>query len=152
MRTFAFILPLSLALASRDGDLSALFMPMEPTPASIAAPRRPLTEAEKEAISTAVTHRLGGAYPYAFRWFPLVVRSHDHRTDFCGLVSGELHRRRIRHPRRQREFPRLFRATDLQRGDRLAKVDVVSIGKTKHDNIPTATDSICMQDGYNVRG
>ena len=127
-------------------------MPMQPTPASIAAPRRQLTEAEKEAISTAVTRRLGGAYPYEFRWFPLVVRSHVHRTDFCGLVSGKSIVGEYDIRDANSNFRAYFAQLTFDGGDRLAKVDVVSIGKTKHDNIPTATNSICMQDGYNVRG
>ena len=87
-----------------------------------------------------------------FRWFPLVVRSHDHRTDFCGLVSGDSIVGEYDIRDANSNFRAYYAQLTFDRGDRLAKVDVVSIGKTKHDNIPTATDSICMQDGYNVRG
>lgn len=147
----AILLPLSVALAGRQGDLSALFMPMEPTPASIAAPRRSLTDAEKEAISAAVTRRLGGAYPYAFRWLPLVVRPHGHRIDVCGLVSGDFLVGEYDIRDADSNFRAYYAQLAFDRGGKLAAVDVVSIGRTKRDAIPTATDSICMQNGYNVR-
>src|SRR5271169_3048552 len=88
MRKVASVLAVCVTLAGCAADVSALMMPMEPTPESIAAQRRELTEAEKTLISDTVALKLKEANHREFKWAPLVIRSHDQVTDFCGLVSG----------------------------------------------------------------
>ncbi len=150
MWKFALVPTLSLALVGCGPSLSVLLSPREPTRESLAAPRRQLTDAEKDAISAAVMRKLGDSPHREFKWLRLVVRSHNQTTDYCGLVSGDyavgeydIHDANANF----RDF--LARLTFDRRGT-LSKVDVASIGATAGDNIPAMVDSICLQDGYYI--
>jgi hypothetical protein len=135
-RTFAILLASSLL----TGCMSTL--PMEPTRESAAAPRRPLTEAEKQAISEAVSLKTEVQGNDAFIWTPLVVRTRDRATDFCGIV---------RNPSGfagKPSYSKYLARINFDRAGKLSNVDVVSIINIKDDNIPTSVDSICIQDGY----
>lgn len=137
-RNFAIILASSLL----TGCMSDLLLPMEPTAESAAAPRRALTEAEKQTISEAVSLKTEVQGSDAFIWAPLVVRTHDRATDFCGIV---------RSPNGFAGKPSYSKYLARLRFDgagKLSNVNVVSIIKIKDDNIPTSVDSICMRDGY----
>lgn len=137
-RNFAIILASSLL----TGCMSNLLLPMEPTAESAAAPRRALTEAEKHTISEAVSLKTEVQGSDAFIWAPLVVRTRDRATDFCGIVrspngfAGK--------PSYSKYLARLH----FGRTGKLSNVDVVSIINIKDDNIPTSVDSICVRDGY----
>jgi hypothetical protein len=115
---------------------------MEPTAESAAAPRRALTEAEKLTISEAVSLKTEVQGSDAFIWAPLVVRTHDKATDFCGIVrnpnglGGKL------------MYSKYLARLRFDRAGKLSNVDVVSIVNIKDDNIPTSLDSICIRDGY----
>jgi hypothetical protein len=150
VRRFATVLALSLPLAGCGADFSALFLPMEPTRESIAAPRRELTAAEKEAISDAVMRKLADPRHRDFKWLPLVVRRHDGATEFCGLVSGDDLVGEYGVTDADGNFRDYYARLIFDRRHALTKVDVVAIGHTRNDNIPTAVDSICIQDGYDV--
>jgi hypothetical protein len=149
VRNFAIISALPFALTGCELDISPLLLPMEPTRESIAAPRRELTDAEKEAISESVMVKLGGSHHRDFKWFPLVIRSHDHFVDFCGLVSGDDIVGEYDIHDYNAEFRKFYAQLKFERGT-LSKVNVISIGRSMSDNIPTAVDSICIQDGYNL--
>jgi hypothetical protein len=143
MRKFAVILASSFLLSGYDGPpFSNLFLPMEPTPASIAAPRRELTEAEKGAISKAVALKLEKVDRREFQWSPLVVRARDHATDYCGMVSMD-------NPNNgETVFRQYYAKLTFDRRGTLSKVDVVSIDDLHSSGIPTTIDSICRQGGY----
>jgi hypothetical protein len=146
----ALVPALSLALVGCGPSLSVLLAPREPTREAIAAPRRALTAAEQEAISAAVMIKLGDSPRRDFKWLRLVVRPHNQMTDYCALVSGDyvVGEYDIRNASANfRDF--LARLTFDRRGT-LSKVDVVSIGNTANDSIPTMVDAICLQDGYDV--
>lgn len=148
MRKSAIVLTSSLALAGCGNP--ALLAPMQPTRQSLAAPRRLLNDAEKEAISAAVMRQLGEQPHRDFRWLPLVVRRRGGVTDYCGLVGGayvvgEYGIRDV-----NAEFRDFYARLTFERGGKLSKVAVVAIGKSRSKNIPTMVDSICMQDGYDV--
>ena len=135
---FAIILASSLL----TGCMSNLLLPMEPTAESAAAPRRVLTEAEKQTISEAVSLKTQVQGTDAFTWAPLVVRTHDRAIDFCGIV---------RNPTGFAGRPSYSKYLSRLRFDsagKLSNVSVVSIIKLKDDNIPTSLDFICIQDGY----
>ena len=122
--------------------MSDLLLPMEPTAESAAAPRRALTEAEKQTISEAVSLKTVVQGSDAFIWAPLVVRTQDRATDFCGIVrspNGFAGR-----PSYSKYLARLH----FGRTGKLSNVDVVSIINIKDDNIPTSVDSVCVRDGY----
>ena len=138
MRKIATVLVSALSLA---GCESNLFLPMEPTPESVDAPRRALTEAEKQTISGAVSPEIKGARPENFAWAPLVVRTHDGVTDYCGLVTTNGDAGRLDHTI-------YYAQIRFDSSGRIAKVDVKSIDKSKEDNIPTPAVSQCTQDGY----
>jgi hypothetical protein len=140
VRNFAIILALPFALAGCELDISPLLLPMEPTRESIAAPRRELTDAEKEAISAAVIVKLGGSSHRDFKWFPLVVRSHDHVVDFCGLVSGDDIVGEYDIHDYNAEFRKFYAQLNFERSGALSKVNVISIGRSISENIPTAVD------------
>jgi hypothetical protein len=123
---------------------------MEPTRESIAAPRRQLTEAEKDTISQAVMLKLGDSAHRDFKWFPLVIRSHDQLVDYCGLVSGEYVVGEYNIQNYDAEFREYYAQLTIDRRGSLSKVNIVSIGNSRSENIPTRIDSICIQDGYNV--
>ena len=144
MRKLALIALLSLPLAASEATASSLFLPMEPTQASIDARRRELTEAEKETIGDAVLHKLGDTNR-SFRWGPLVLQSHDHLTDYCGLV-GEY----VLAPQLHEIFRRYYAQLSFDRHGKLASVDVVSIDDPRVEALPTEADSICIQGGYHV--
>lgn len=150
MRNVAIILAVSFALAGCEQNFSALLLPSEPTRESIAAPRRELTGAEKEAISEAVMLKLGNSSCRDFKWFPLVVRPHDHVIGFCGLVGGIYVAGEYGIQDVNAEFRDYYAQLTFDRRGTLSKVDVVSVGKRRSENIPTVVDSICIQDGYNV--
>ena len=143
---------MSLALAGCGADVSALLAPMEPTRESIAAPRRELTADEKDAISAAVMRKLGDSSHRDFKWFPLVVRSHDRVTDFCGLVSGDDLVGEYGVTDANANFRDYYAQLTFARPRALSNVKIIAIGRTRNDNIPTMVDSICMQGGYNVLG
>ena len=137
-RNFVIILASSLL----TGCMSDLLLPMEPTAESAAAPRRALTEAEKQTISEAVSLKTEVQGSDAFIWAPLVVRTHDRATDFCGIV---------RSPNGFAGRPSYSKYLARLRFDgagKISNVNVVSIIKLKDDNIPTSLDSICIRDGY----
>jgi hypothetical protein len=146
-----FVLGLASCLALAGCDDAALFLPMTPTRASIAAPRRQLTNDEKDAISDAVLRKLGDQSHRDFTWFPLVVRPQDGVVDYCGQVSGDdvVGEYNIRDAKA--EFRDYYAQLTFDRGGKLAKVDVVALGEKKSRSIPTQVDSTCLQDGYNVR-
>jgi hypothetical protein len=124
------------------GCMADLVLPMEPTAESAAAPRRALTETEKQTISDAVSLKTEVQGSDAFTWAPLVVRTHDRATDFCGIV---------RNPNGFAGKPSYSKYLARLRFDgtgKLSNVSVVSIAKIKDDNIPTSVDSICIRDGY----
>jgi hypothetical protein len=139
MRKMAFVLISVLWLA---GCESNLLLPMEPTPESVTAPRRALTEAEKETISDAVMIEIKDAHPPDFIWPHLVLRTHDGVTDYCGSVKT------IGFAGRP-EFSKYYAQIKFE-GGKIAKVDVKSVVEDKGENIPTTVDSLCMQDGYSV--
>ncbi len=117
---------------------------MEPTRESIAAPRRELTDAEKESISEAVTLKMKDSNHREFKWVPLVVRSRDNVTDFCGLVRGnDIDDEYV-------GFSKYYAQLTFDRHGTLSKVNVLAIAKIKSDDVPTVVDSICIQDGYNL--
>jgi len=148
MRKCAIVLMSSLALAG-CGD-SALFAPMEPTRESLAAARRSLNDTEKDAISAAVTRKLGERPRRDFKWLPLVVRTHDRVTDYCGLVSGDSVVGEYNIHDANAEFRDYYAQLTLDRRGKLSNVNVVAIGNSRSKAIPTTVDSICMQGGYNV--
>jgi hypothetical protein len=122
--------------------MSDLLLPMEPTAESAAAPRRALTEAEKQTISEAVSLKAEVQGSDAFTWAPLVVRTHDGATDFCGIV---------RNPNGfagKPSYSKYVARLRFNSAGKLSNVNVASIIKLKDDNIPTSVDSICMRDGY----
>jgi hypothetical protein len=144
MRKLAAIAMLSLPLTACEPTGSSIFLPMEPTQASIDARRRELTEAEKEAISDAVMQKLQDTTHRDFRWAPLILRSHDHVMDYCGLVSelelGQIHE----------SFRRYYAQLNFDRRGKLSNVDVVSIDGSAPTALPSTADSICIQAGYNI--
>jgi hypothetical protein len=148
MTKLAVILSSFLALAGCDNPV--LFAPMEPTQESIAAPRRPLSDAEKEAISAAVVGKLGDERRRDFKWLPLVVRSHRGATDYCGLVTSDI----IVGEYDIHDANALWRdyhaRLTFDRRGALANVAVVAVGKSRYENIPTLVDSICLQNGYDI--
>ena len=150
MWKLALVPILSFALVGCGPSLSVLLSPREPTRESIAAPRRQLTDTEKDAISAVVMRKLGDSPHRDFKWPPLVVRSHNQMTDYCALVSGDyvvgeydIHDANANF----RDF--LARLTFDHRGI-LSKIEIVSIGNTQNDNIPTMVDPICLRDGYEI--
>ena len=149
MRKCAIVLMSSLALAGCGNP--ALFAPMEPTRELIAAPRRQLNDTEKEAISAAVMRKLGEQPHRDFKWLPLVVRTHGRTTDYCGLVSGDYVVGEYNITDANAELRDYYAQLTFDRRGMLSKVNVVAVGKSRSKNIPTMVDSICMQDGYNIR-
>ena len=116
--------------------MSDLLLPMEPTAESAAAPRRVLTEAEKQTISEAVSLKTEVQGSDPFIWAPLVVRTHDKATDFCGIV---------RNPNGfagKPSYSKYLARLHFDRTGKLSNVDVVSITNIKDDNIPTSVDSV----------
>ncbi len=144
MRKIAAIALLSFPLAACEPAGSGIFLPMEPTQASIDARRRELTEAEKEAISDAVKLKLQDPAPRDFRWAKLILRSRNHVTDYCGLVSeldfGERHA----------TFRRFYAQLGFDGFGKLLSVDVISIEPIPSHPLPSSSDSICVQGGYNI--
>ena len=145
MRKLAAIALLSLPLAACEPTGASIFLPMEPTQASIDARRRDLTESEKEAIGDAVMAKLQDTTRRTFRWAPLVLNAHDHRIDYCGLV-GEFELT----PQTHEIFRRYYAQLTFDRHGQLANVDVVSIDNPKVEALPTVADSICIQGGYHL--
>jgi hypothetical protein len=148
MTKYVIVLTSSLALAGCGNP--ALLAPMEPRRESIAAPRRPLNDTEKEAISDAVMRKLGAQPRRDFKWFPLVVRTHGGVTDYCGLVSGDDVVGEYDITDANAELRDYDAQLTFDRRGTLSKVDVVAIGKSRSKHIPTMVDSICMQDGYDI--
>jgi hypothetical protein len=149
MRKCAIVLTSHLALAGCDDP--ALLAPMEPTRESLAAPRRPLNDAEKEAISAAVTRKLGEQPLRDFKWLPLVLGTNGRAADYCGLVSGDYVVGEYNITDANAEWRDYHAQLTFDGGGKLANVAVVAVGRSRSDNIPTMVDSICMQDGYNIR-
>lgn len=148
MRKCTIVLTSSLALAGCGNP--ALFAPMQPTRASLAAPRRSLSDAEKEAISAAVMGKLGEQPHRDFKWLPLVVRAHGGGTDYCGLVSGEYIVGEYNITDANAEFRDYHAQLTFDARGRLTNVNVVAIGKSRSEHIPTMVDLICVQDGYAI--
>ena len=145
MRKLAAIALLSLPLAACEPTGSSIFLPMEPTQASIDARRRDLTDAEKDAITDAVMEKLQDKTHRDFRWAPLVLKSRDHLTVYCGLVSElELW------PQTHESFRRYYAQLSFDRRGTLSNVDVVSVDEPGVRALPTVADSICIQGGYNI--
>lgn len=144
MWKIAILLASAFSLAACESNLPNLVLPMEPSAESAAAPRRALTDAEKETISDAVSLAMKDQRPQEFIWAPLVVRINDGAADFCGAVklpngfAGKT------------EYGKYYAKLKFDGTGKVSKVDVMSFAKIKDDNIPTAVDSICMQDGYSV--
>jgi hypothetical protein len=124
---------------------------MEPTRESIAAPRRQLNDTEKEAISAAVMRELGEQPHRDFKWRPLVVRTRGRATDYCGLVSGDYLVGEYNIRDANAEWRDYYAQLTFDRRGKLTNVNFVAVGKSRSDNIPTMVDSICMQDGYDIR-
>jgi hypothetical protein len=142
MRNIAIVLAGSFWLAGCESTVSNLWLPMEPTQESVAAPRRELTDAEKETISEAVALKLKDAKNREFIWAPLVVKPRGHVASFCGLVKGnDVDDEYI-------GFSKYNVNLTFDDRGKLAKVEVRSIAKSKIDEPPTVVDSVCMQDGY----
>jgi len=149
LRKCAFVLASSLALAGcGDADL---FAPMEPTREAIAAPWRPLNDAEKEMISTAVLRELGDQPHRDFKWLPLVVRTRGDAIDYCGLVSGDYLPGEYNITDAKAEYRDYYARLTFDRRGTLSNVAVVAIGDSRSKQIPTKIESICMQDGYAIR-
>jgi len=148
VRKCAIVLTSSLALAGCGNP--ALLAPMQPTRESLAAPRRQLNDAEKEAISAAVMRKLGEQPRRDFKWLPLVVRTHGHVADYCGLVSGDYVVGEYNITDANAELRDYHAQLTFDRRGALSNVDVVAIGESRSKHIPTMVDSICMQDGYNI--
>jgi len=149
MRKCTIVLTSFLALAGCGN--AALLAPMEPTRESIAAPRRQLNDTEKEAISAAVMRELGEQPRRDFKWLPLVVRTHGAVTDYCGLVSGDYVVGEYDIHDANAELRDYYAQLTFDRRGKLSTVNVVAVGKSRSKHIPTMVDSICMQDGYNIR-
>ncbi len=142
MRKIAILLAGALSLAGCESDLSNLVLPMEPSPESIAAPRRALTDKEQETIFNAVSVEVKDPSPQDFVWAPLVIRAHDGVTDYCGIVkknSGDP---------RDPGVTKFYSQIRFDSRGQIARVDVKSVAKNADNNVPTAVDSICMLDGY----
>lgn len=139
MRKIVIVLASVFALS---GCESNLLLPMEPTPESVAVPRRALTDSEKETISDAVSLEMKDQKPQEFIWAPLVARTHDKIADFCGIVqnpngfAGKIN------------YSKYYAKLHFDERGKLSKVDAISVAAITGDNIPTAVDSTCMQDGY----
>ncbi len=144
MRKIAIVIASSFALAGCEPPLSNLLLPMEPSRESVRAPRRELTVAEKESISEAVTLELGDSSHREFKWAPLVVRLHDHITDYCGLVS------RNDPASAQDVFRQYYAGLNFDRHGKLTHVNAPSVDPINSNGIPTLIDSKCIQDGYNL--
>jgi hypothetical protein len=146
MWKLAAILAALFSLAACEPTGSSIFLPMEPTQASIDARRRQLTDEEKEAISDAVMLKLQDQTHGLFRWGKLILRSHDHVTDYCGSVGelelGETHE----------SYRRFYSRLTFDNHGTLAKVDVVSVAPASkaQPSVPSIADSICIQGGYNL--
>ena len=149
MRKRAIVLTSCFALANCGNP--ALLAPMEPTRESIAAPRRQLNDTEKEAISAAVMRKLGEQPSRDFKWLPLVLRTNGRATDYCGLVSGDYLVGEYNITDANAEWRDYHAQLTFDRGGKLTTVAVVAVGRSRSDNIPTTVNSICMQDGYNIR-
>jgi hypothetical protein len=150
VKKLATVAILSLALSGCAASVSALLLPREPTRESLAARRRQLTDGEKDAISDAVMRKLGDTRHRDFRWPRLVVRSHNSVTDYCGLVSGDDIVGEYNITDANSNFRDYYAQLTFDRRGALAKVNVMSIGHTANDNIPTAIDATCLQDGYDI--
>jgi hypothetical protein len=140
MRRIAIVLAAAFPLA---GCESNLLLPMEPTAESAAASRRALTEAEKLAISDAVSLDVKDARPQDFVWPPLVVGTRGGVGDYCGVVRTTGEAGRI-------EYHKYHAQIRFDGSGKIAKVDLQAVVKDKGDNVPTRVDSVCMQDGYSV--
>jgi hypothetical protein len=141
MRKIAFVLISVLWLA---GCESNLLLPMEPTPESVTAPRRALTETEKETISDAVLLEIKDAHPPDFVWPHLVVRTHDGATDYCGAVKTVGFAGRP-------ELTKFYAQIRFDGSGKIAKVEVRSVVQDKGGNIPTPVDSLCTLGGYSIQ-
>ena len=146
MRKCVIVLMSSVALAGCGNP--ALFAPMQPTREAIAAPQRRLSDAEKEAISAAVMHKLGEQPNRDFKWLPLVVRSHGGVTDYCGLVGGDYIVGEYNITDANAELRDYYAQLTFARGGALTNVNIVAIGESRNAHIPTKVDSTCLQDGY----
>jgi len=142
LRKIPIVLAACFALGGCEPTGSALLLPMEPDEESVAAPRRELTDAEKDSISDAVAAKLKPAAHREFKWAPLVLRSRDRATDFCGLASGN------DVDGDYSGFSKYFARLTFDEHGKLEKIDVRMIAKSRSDYLPTALDSICMQAGY----
>ena len=151
MRRSAVVLTFSFALAGCEPTTSNLMAPMEPTRESVAAPRRDLTQAEKDAVAEAVTAKLGPSSHPEFKWMKLIVRTHDRVVDYCGLVtpndtSGDDNDYSDANAsKRQKKF---YAWLSFDGREQLKNVDVRSIAKYRENDPPTEVNSICIQDGY----
>lgn len=123
---------------------------MEPTREAIAAPRRLLNDAEKEAISDAVMRKLGETPRRDFAWPPLVVRAHGRVTDYCGLVSGDNLVGEYTITDAKAEQRDYYAQLTFDRRGKLSNVNVLAVGKSRSAHIPTRVNSICLQDGYDI--
>ena len=146
MRKCVIVLMSSVALAGCGNP--ALFAPMQPTREAIAAPQRPLSDAEKEAIAAAVTRKLGEQPNRDFKWLPLVVRSHGGLTDYCGLVGGDYIVGEYNITDANAELRDYYAQLAFARSGALTNVAVVAVGRSRSEHVPTTVDSICIQDGY----
>jgi hypothetical protein len=144
MRKTAAIALLSLLLAACEPTGSSIFLPMEPTQASIDARRRELTDAEKEAISDAVRLKLQDPAQREFRWAKLILRSHDRVTDYCGLVSE------LDFSERHESFGRFLAQLAFDSHGTFLSVNVISIETVPSHPLPSSADSLCIRDGYNI--
>jgi len=144
----AWILAAALALAGCANP--AVLAPMEPSRESMAAPRRPLSDAEKDAVSAAVLRQLGEQPPRAFKWLPLVVRPNDGAVDYCALVGGDDVAGEYGVTDANAEQRDFLVRLSFDRGGKLAGVELVAVGRPRSDHVPTMVDSTCLQDGYDV--
>jgi hypothetical protein len=143
------VLAASLAVAGcADADL---FAPMEQTPEALAAPRRQLSDSEKDAISQAVLRVLGDQPHRDFGWLPLVVKTGGGATDYCGLVSGDYIPGEYNITNANGEYRDYYAQLTFDGGGALSKVNVVAIGDSMGKNVPTKVESTCMQSGYLIR-
>ena len=71
-------------------------LPMEPTAESAAAPRRTLTEAEKQTFSEAVSLKTEVQGNDALIWTPLVIRTQDKATIFAVWSEPSWFRRKTK--------------------------------------------------------
>jgi hypothetical protein len=143
IRNIALVFFATALLAGCDATTYAsLYLPMEATPDSVAARRRPLTEDEKQMVSDAVAAKVKGRAPLDYIWSPLVMRPREGAVSYCGLARGS------DVDTDYMGYSKYYARLTLDKAGKVAKVDVTAMVKNIPDHLPTTVDSRCAQDGY----